>query len=159
GFEVESALTAGEALFKAARRTPAVILLDWMLPDLSGIEICRRLRQDKSLRDTGIIMFTALSDAENRISGFEAGAADYIIKPYNMREVVLRVRALCRRLCEQQAARATPPSGDELSWRGLRVNLSTYDVLIGEGPVSLRPFEFKLLVVLMSEPGRVFSRD
>jgi two-component system alkaline phosphatase synthesis response regulator PhoP len=104
-------------------------------------------------------MLTALGDDEYRISGLEAGADDYVVKPFNVREVTLRVQALCRRIGEQRAARSSPRSENELSWRDLRIDPRTHDVFVRDAPLYLRPLEFKLLVTLMSDPGRVFSRD
>lgn len=155
-FEVELAATGAAALLSAARRPPDVIVLDLMLPDLSGRDLCARLRADPALADVGVLMVTALGDDADRIAGLEAGADDYVAKPFNVEEVVLRVRALARRL--RARSRET---GDEapLSWRELRVDPVTHEVTRAGEPLKLRPIEFKLLVSLLRAPGRVFSRD
>src|SRR5690606_949396 len=105
GFEVEIAATGAGAFLAAGRRPPAVVVLDVMLPDLSGVEICRQLRGDPALADVGILMLTALGGDEDRIGGLEAGADDYVVKPFNVKEVVLRARALARRVGERRQAR------------------------------------------------------
>ena len=97
GFEVASASTGAEALLSIGRKPPAVIVLDVGLPDLSGVDLCRRLRADQDISDVGIVMLTALGSREDRIVGLEAGADDYVVKPFDVQEVVLRVRSLIRR--------------------------------------------------------------
>ncbi len=159
GFQVEAAVTAADGLLAAGRFQPDVVLLDLMLPDLSGLEVCRRLRADGALGDAGIIMLTALGRDEERIDGLEAGADDYLVKPFNVKEVVLRVRALARRIGETRTARETRSDSHLLSFRNLRIDPVTHDVRVGDQPLALRPLEFKLLVTLMSEPGKVFTRD
>ncbi len=159
GFTTETAVTAADGLLAAGRFQPDVVLLDVMLPDLSGLEVCRKLRADEALRDAGIIMLTALGRDEERIDGLEAGADDYLVKPYNVKEVVLRVRALARRIGETRDAQQTRSDSRRLAFRELRVDPITHDVRVGDQPLALRPLEFKLLVTLMTEPGKVFSRD
>src|SRR5258706_8955509 len=105
GFDVVSATTASEALLSIGRKPPVVLVLDVGLPDLSGIDVCRRLRADQDLADIGIVMLTALGSREDRIVGLEAGADDYVVKPFDVQEVVLRVRALARRISERDRAR------------------------------------------------------
>src|SRR5690349_2820099 len=162
GFEVTSAGTAAEALLTIGRKPPAVVVLDVGLPDVSGVEVCRRLRADRELGDIGIVMLTALGSREDRIVGLEAGADDYVVKPFDVQEVVLRVRALSRRISERDRARAEPAgqAAQQLLRSGtLTVDPVTFEVR-GDGRLlSLRPLEFKLLATLLGEPGRVFSRD
>lgn len=158
GFETTVASTAGEALLLAAREPPAVIVLDVMLPDSSGIDVCRRLRADAALSEVGVLMLTALGDQDSRITGLEAGADDYVVKPFDVREIVLRVSALARRVGERRHARAQAPS-QRLQCGQVSVDPVTHDVRLGDRPVELRPLEFKLLVTLLGEPGKVFTRE
>ncbi len=162
GFETETALNAADALLLAGRIRPAVIVLDVMLPDLTGVDVCRRLRSDESLRGVGILMLTALGDDSDRIAGLEAGADDYVVKPFNVQEVVLRVRALARRIGERDRAqgmgRAATSPAELLRAGGLTLDPVTHDVRADGDKLELRPLEFKLLATLLAEPGRVFSR-
>jgi two-component system phosphate regulon response regulator PhoB len=158
GFETQVAGTGGDALLMAARQPPTVIVLDLMLPDSSGIDVCRRLRGDATLGGVGILMLTALGDQKSRITGLEAGADDYVVKPFDVREIVLRVSALARRVGERRHARAQPPSS-RLVCGSVSVDPVTHDVQLGGHPVELRPLEFKLLVTLFGEPGKVFTRE
>jgi DNA-binding response OmpR family regulator len=160
GFEVQAAATAAEALLAAGRQRPDVIVLDVGLPDLSGIEVCKKLRGDAALGDVGIVMLTALGGRDDRIVGLEAGADDYVVKPFDVDELVLRVRALARRLSERAHARqavATPPVATLRSGT-LTVDPITHEVRGDGSLLALRPLEFKLLVTLLGDPGRVFTR-
>jgi DNA-binding response OmpR family regulator len=159
GFEAASASTASDALLSIGRNPPAVVVLDVGLPDLSGVEVCRRLRADPELCDVGIIMLTALGSREDRIVGLEAGADDYVVKPFDVQEVVLRVRALSRRMNERDRARAAPAGQGQLLKSGtLTVDPVTFEVRGDDQLLALRPLELKLLMTLLAEPGRVFSR-
>jgi two-component system phosphate regulon response regulator PhoB len=160
GFDVESVET-GEGGLEAARRTrPLVIVLDLMLPDVSGTEVCRRLRADAALGDPAILMLTARSDEHDRVAGFEVGADDYVTKPYGVREVVARVRTLARRAIERRQARASAPgAGPGLSWRGLAVDTVRHEIRADGEPLELRPMEFKLLSTFLERPGVVLSRE
>jgi len=158
GFETELATSATDALLMVGREPPAVVVLDVMLPDMSGVEVCRRLRADRDLGDVGILLLTALGGDDDRIAGLEAGADDYVVKPFNVQEIVLRVRALARRIGERDQARGRKP-GQLFRSGELTLDPITHDVSAGGEPLELRPLEFKLLATLMSEPGRVFSRD
>jgi two-component system phosphate regulon response regulator PhoB len=160
GFEAISVNTAADALLTAGREAPAVVVLDVGLPDMSGVDVCKKLREDKQLADVGIIMLTALGSREDRIVGLEAGADDYVVKPFDVQEIVLRVRALSRRISERDTARQEkPPQQGKLLRSGqLTVDPITHDVR-GDGQLlALRPLEFKLLATLLAEPGRVYSR-
>jgi two-component system phosphate regulon response regulator PhoB len=157
GFETDFAHNAADALLKAGRLQPAVVVLDVMLPDLSGVEVCERLRADAGLSGVGILMLTALGDDADRITGLAAGADDYVVKPFNVQEVVLRVRALARRISERDGARGARP-GEPLRSGELTLDPRTHEVSAGGEPLALRPLEFKLLATLMAEPGRVFTR-
>ncbi|MEM9488576.1 MAG: response regulator, partial [Myxococcota bacterium] len=160
GFETDVAITAADALLMAGRQRPAVVILDVMLPDLSGVEVCRRLRADPALGEVGVIMLTAMGGDDDRISGLEAGADDYVVKPFNVREVILRVSALARRIGERDRARVQE-SGQpsHLVVGELSLDPVTHDVRAHGQPLELRPLEFKLLATLLAEPGRVFTRD
>jgi len=159
GFEVDAANTGGDGLSEAARLRPAVVILDLMLPDIPGTEVCRRLRADAALGDPAILMLTARGDEFDRVVGFELGADDYVVKPFSVREVVLRVRALARRASERRVARAEVDSGRRLRWRGLEVDPVRHRVFADGQELTLRPMEFKLVALLLERPGEVFSRD
>lgn len=167
GFAVTTVTTGAEALMSAARQRPTVVVLDVGLPDLNGVEVCRRMRADRELADIGIVMLTALSAREDRIAGLEAGADDYVVKPFDVQELVLRVRALARRISEREAARAvataTPPSTPSsvalLRSGELTIDPVGHEVRGGDQLLALRPLEYKLLVTLLGEPGRVFTRQ
>jgi two-component system phosphate regulon response regulator PhoB len=159
GFTAESAGTGGEGLAAAQRLRPVVVILDLMLPDIPGTEVCRRLRADPSLGDPAILMLTARGDEFDRVVGFELGADDYVVKPFSVREVVLRVRALGRRASEKRAAQSVADSGRRLRWRGLEVDPLRHRVFADGQELTLRPMEFKLVALLLERPGEVFSRD
>lgn len=159
GFETQSALTAADALLAVGRHRPAVVLLDVMLPDLSGVEVCRRLRADANLAGIGVLMLTALGNDDDRIAGLEAGADDYVVKPFNVQEVILRVRALARRIGERAQARDQEPGNQILRSGDLTLDPVTHDVRASDAPIELRPLEYKLLATLMGEPGKVFTRE
>lgn len=164
GFEVTTVATAADALLALGRNPPVVVVLDIGLPDLSGVEVCRRIRADPQLADVGVVMLTALGEREHRIEGLEAGADDYVVKPFDVEEIVLRVRALARRIGERDRARETgageKSTGDTvLRTGGLTLDPVTHDVRGDGRPLALRPLEFKLLATLMSDPGRVFGRE
>jgi len=159
GFATESALTAADALISVGRQRPAVIVLDVMLPDLTGVEVCKRLRADPSLAGVGVLMLTALGNDDDRISGLEAGADDYVVKPFNVQEIILRVRALARRIGERNQARSQQQTGPLLRTGDLTLDPVTHEVKANNTVVDLRPLEYKLLATLIAEPGKVFSRE
>jgi DNA-binding response OmpR family regulator len=158
GFAAESTSTGADALLCIGSRPPRVVVLDVGLPDLSGVEVCRRIRAHPNLANVGVLMLTALGDDQDRIAGLTAGADDYVVKPFNIEEVVLRVRALARRIGEREQAQGRGP-GELLRSGRITVDPVTHEVLADGQPIELRPLEFKLLVTLMSAPGRVFQRD
>jgi two-component system, OmpR family, phosphate regulon response regulator PhoB len=162
GFTVQIAATCAAALAKARERRPEVVVLDLMLPDGSGFDVCRALRADPETADLGVLMLTARGDADDRIGGLEAGADDYVVKPFVVREVVLRVTALAARIAEVRAAAATTPAAAataRLACGGIEMDLASHRVRAGGQEVQLRPLEFKLLALLVAHPGRVFSRE
>ncbi len=158
GMRTEVARTGAEGLRLAVSLRPAVVILDLMLPDVSGTEVCRSLRATSDTSDTGILMLTARGDEDDRIVGFEVGADDYVVKPFSVREVVLRVKALARRTFERRQARLAHDGGRRLRHEGLEIDPVRHRVFIESEEVSLRPLEFRLLSLFMEHPGRVFSR-
>jgi two-component system, OmpR family, phosphate regulon response regulator PhoB len=152
GYDVGLANDGEEALVMARERLPDLLILDWMLPKVAGIEVCRRLRGRTESRNLPIIMLTAKGDESDRIRGLDTGADDYVVKPFSMTELLARVRAVMRRLrpglAEDKVAR-----GDLMIDRvGHRVTRNGQDIHLG-------PTEFRLLDYLMLHPGRVFSRE
>jgi two-component system phosphate regulon response regulator PhoB len=159
GFQVETVGTGAEALRAAAELVPAVFVLDLMLPDVSGMEVCRRLRADPALADAAILMLTARGDEYDRVLGFEVGADDYVVKPFSVRELVMRVKGLAVRARERRLARAATDEGKRLRWRDLEIDPVRHRVTIPDvGELTLRPLEYKLLAIFVEHPGRVFSR-
>ncbi len=152
GFETSLAMDGEEALLLASERTPDLILLDWMLPKLSGVEVCRRLRRRKETSKTPVIMLTARSDETDRITGLDFGADDYMIKPFSMPELFARTRALMRR---------TKPSllEDIIRIGDIEVDSQAYRVKRDGELIHLGPTEFRLLDHFARHPGRVFSRE
>lgn len=159
GFVPHVVHTGGSALTALEKVQPAVVLLDLMLPDVPGTEVCRRLRADPRWQDVGVIMLTARSDEYDRVLGFELGTDDYVVKPFSVREVVLRVRALARRVGERRAARHAVDSGQRLRWKGLEVDALRHRFLLDGEESVLRPLEFKLLQTFLEHPGQVLSRQ
>jgi len=159
GFTVVSAATGAAGLDEVRRAKPDVVVLDLMLPDQSGYEVCKQIRADASVGDAGVLMLTAKGEAEDRILGLEVGADDYVVKPFVVREVVLRVTALANRLAERRARPAASEPGGTLKVGPIELDPITHDVRIDGAPAQLRPLEYKLLQLLVSDPGRVFSRE
>ena len=158
GFKVEAVENGAEALLAAIRIKPSVVVLDLMLPDISGMEVCRRLRADESVADAAILMLTARGDEYDRVLGFEVGADDYVVKPFSVRELVMRVRGLARRANERRLARGARDEGKRLEWRGLVIDPTRHRVIVDGAELTLRPLEYKLLAIFVEHPGRVFSR-
>jgi two-component system phosphate regulon response regulator PhoB len=158
GFDVHVAGTGGEGLAAIRAKLPDVVVLDLMLPDTSGYDVCREVRSDIKLSDVGVLMLTAKGEAEDRILGLEVGADDYVVKPFVVREVVLRVTALANRIAERRD-RPSQSTGASLKVGTIELDPVTHDVRIGGAPTQLRPLEYKLLQLLVSEPGRVFTRE
>jgi len=152
GFQIHIARDGEEALLAVEERKPDLILLDWMLPYVSGIEICRRIRRNPETRNVPIIILTARGEEDDRIRGLEAGADDYVVKPFSPSELVARVRAVLRR---------TRPAFDKdsLTYGDITMDLTTHRVSRNDEPVDLGPTEFRLLRFMMEHPGRVFSRE
>jgi len=159
GFEVTCAFQGDEGLAAVQRILPDVVVLDLMLPDQSGYDVCKAIRAHATAGDAGVLMLTAKSEPEDRILGLEVGADDYVVKPFVVREVVLRVTALANRLAERRARPAAGDPGGVLRAGPIEIDPITHDVRIGGVPTQLRPLEYKLLHLLISDPGRVFSRE
>jgi two-component system phosphate regulon response regulator PhoB len=159
GFVVVSAETGAQGLGEVQRHRPDVVVLDLMLPDQSGYEVCKQIRADPVVGDAGVLMLTARGEAEDRILGLEVGADDYVVKPFVVREVVLRVTALANRLAERRARPAVSEGSGTLKVGPIELDPVTHDVRISGAPAQLRPLEYKLLQLLVSDPGRVFSRE
>ena len=152
GYDVEVITRGDEAEVTLRERQPDLLLLDWMLPGLSGIELCRRLRSRVETRDMPIIMLTARGDEAERIRGLSTGADDYVVKPFSIPELMARTRSLLRR-ARPELASAVLKAGD------LELDRNTHRVRRAGSEIHLGPTEFKLLEFLMESPGRVFSRE
>lgn len=152
GFAVEVATTAEDALKSINAVLPEVVLIDWMLPGMSGLQLARRLRDDQRTAGLPLIMLTARGGESDRVAGLESGADDYIAKPFSPRELVARIRAVLRRRSPQHA-------GDAIEVAGVRLDPTLVKVSINGIECPLKPTEFKLLRLLMSQPDRVFSRS
>lgn len=152
GFAVTRAGNGEEALMLVDEATPDVILLDWMLPNVSGIEVCRRLKTRPETRNVPIIMISARSEEVDRVRGLETGADDYVVKPYSVIELMARVRAQLRR---------TRPStvGQRLDYEDIVLDSETHRVTRSGKELKLGPTEFRLLTTFMEKPGRVWSRE
>ena len=157
-FAVVTASNGTEGLAAIKANNPDVVILDLMLPDTTGYDVCKAIRADATVADTGVLMLTAKGEPEDRILGLEVGADDYVVKPFVVREVVLRVTALANRLAERRA-RSTTSTGAVLKAGAIELDPVTHDVKIAGVPTQLRPLEYKLLQLLVSDPGRVFSRE
>ncbi len=151
GYEVETASRGDEADTRLKERTPDLVVLDWMLPGVSGIELCRRLRARPETQKLPIIMLTARGEESERVRGLATGADDYIVKPFSVPELVARVRALLRRANPERIATILAFGDIELDREKKRVSRA-------DRPVDLGPTEYRLLEFLMERPGRVFSR-
>ena len=151
-FDVTVAADGEEGLLKIEENPPDVVILDWMLPKISGIEICRRIRSKPETRNIPIIMLTARSEEADRIRGLETGADDYLTKPFSTNELIARVRAVLRRI-RPGLAEDTIACGD------IRVDRVSHRVTRDGKEIHLGPTEFRLLDHLIQHPGRVFSRE
>jgi two-component system phosphate regulon response regulator PhoB len=151
GFRVSLARRGDEAEVAISEEPPDLIILDWMLPGLSGIELCRRLRAGKTARPIPILILTARGEEQDRIRGLTVGADDYVVKPFSVPELLARVRAILRRASPARIAQTLEVDGIQLDREAYRVARNGRQVRLG-------PTEFKLLEFLMESPGRVFTR-
>ena len=159
GYEVTHVERGLEALARARAELPVVMVLDVMLPDMTGFDVCRRLRAQPETADVGVLMLTARSDPDDRITGLEVGADDYVVKPFVVREVILRVGALASRISERKQRQSGVALDAPVRIGPLTIDPVTCEVTAGDQRLGLRPLEFKLLITLASTPGRVFSRE
>ena len=150
GFTVSEAEDASAARRALVDHSPDLVLLDWMLPDLSGLELARALRRDQATKELPIIMLTARAAEDDKVMGLESGADDYLTKPFSARELVARIQALLRR--------AAGADGEALAVGGLRLDPASHRVSVEGAEVTLGPTEYRLLKFFMSQPERVFSR-
>ena len=152
GFVVQRATNGEEALELVSEAAPDLILLDWMMPHVSGLEVCRRLKLRPETRGIPIIMLSARSEEVDRVRGLETGADDYVIKPYSVVELMARLRAQLRRV-------RPATLGLALEWQDIRLDPETHRVTRAGAVLKLGPTEFRLLSTLLEKPGRVFSRE
>lgn len=152
GFEVAAARDGEEGLAMVEEVKPDLVLLDWMLPHVSGLEVCRQLRRGRDTRGVPVIMLTAKGEESDRVRALDGGADDYVTKPFSPAELVARMRAILRR--------AQPASSEAiLTYAGLVMDLASHRVTRNGRPCHLGPTEFRLLRYLMERPGRVYSRE
>jgi two-component system phosphate regulon response regulator PhoB len=154
GFETSLATTGEQALAQVRRRVPDLVVLDLMLPDVSGTEVCRQLKSDPRTRHVPVVMLTAKGDEVDRVVGFEVGADDYVTKPFSVRELVLRLKAVLRRSGPSRPAERPPEHVGPI-----RVDVEAHRAFVDGGEIALTPLEFRLLTTLMSRLGRVQSRE
>ena len=152
GFAVAEAADGEEALLQIAERRPDAVLLDWMLPLVSGIEVCRQIRRAPATRSTPVIMLTARGEEGDRVRGLNSGADDYVVKPFSLSELIARLRAVIRR--------AQPNAGEQmLRYADVSMDLVAHRVTRAGKPIHLGPTEFRLLRHFLQQPRRVFSRE
>ena len=152
GFRVEEAADGQEALLRVAETKPDLILLDWMLPTLSGLEVCRQIRRRPNTRELPIIMVTARTEDQDAVRALDTGADDYIAKPFVMDALLARIRALLRR------SGAVPVKG-RLAWHDIVMDQDAHRVTRNGRALHLGPIEYRLLEFFLQHPGRVFSRE
>ena len=152
GFDVIIADNGEDGLILVDENDPDLIVLDWMMPQLSGIEVCRRLKSNSKTRQIPVIMLSARAEEVDRVRGLETGADDYVVKPYSVIELMARVKAHLRRI---RAAAV----GDRLEYADIMLDPETHKVFRSQSELKLGPTEFRLLSTFMEKPGRVWSRD
>ena len=152
GYQVTRTGDGEEALMLAEEEQPDIVILDWMIEGISGLEVCRRLRRKERTGNVPIIMLTARGEESDRIRGLDTGADDYVTKPFSPRELMARVGAVLRRVRPALA-------GEQLGYGDIEMDVEAHRVRRGGKPVQLGPTEFRLLRHLMEHPGRVFSRE
>lgn len=152
GFTVERTPDGEEALLLARENPPDLVLLDWMIEGLSGIEVCRRLRRIADTANVPIIMLTARGEENDRVGGLEAGVDDYVVKPFSARELLARIRAVLRRTRDDD-------EDGSVSVGTLRIDGAAHRVFAGDAPVAIGPTEYRLLHFFMTHPERVYTRS
>lgn len=151
GYEIDEAVDGKQATEKLAQKNPSLILMDWMLPDTSGLELVRRIRRDEYTRDIPVIMLTAKTEERDKVEGLDSGADDYITKPFSVKELSARIRAVLRRF-------ESGDSDNKLSYGKLELDLDAHQVLVEGVQVEVGPTEFRLLEFFMTHPDKVYSR-
>jgi len=151
GFHVHEASSSAEARESVAAQVPDLVLVDWMLPDVSGLELTRALKRDELTRGIPIIMLTARADENDKVSGLDSGADDYLTKPFSPRELLARIKAVLRRAAPEH-------DSETLSIGGLEMDTAGHRVLARGQPVHLGPTEYRLLSFFMTHPERVYAR-
>ena len=160
GYRVTGARDGEEGLARARNDFPDLILLDLMLPKVDGMEICRRIKGDPNLRAIPVIMVTAKGEVDDVVAGLEAGAEDYITKPFSNKELLARIKAVIRRgAWEEPQVASGAAGGERIVIQGVVVDAGRHVVLVDGEPATLTATEFKLLHFLAGHPGRVFTRD
>lgn len=152
GYDVVMEARGNKAVAEVERSHPSVILLDWMLPEISGVEICKLIRSKPDIKNIPVIMLTAKGEEEDKVKGLTAGADDYVTKPFSVPELMARVKSQIRRAPE-------PHTEKELVFEDIRMDLVEKKVFRGENYIHLGPTEFRLLRMLLETPGKVFSRE
>ena len=152
GYEVIEAINGDEALILIDERIPDIIILDWMLPTLSGLEVCRRIRLNDAARNVPIIMLTARAEESDRVRGLDYGADDYLVKPFSTKELLARIRAIIRRI-------RPALSENSLEYADIFMDLTSYRVTRNGINIHLGPTEYKLLRNFLEHPSRVFTRE
>ena len=152
GFVVSSSTNGNDGLKELKKFEPNLLLLDWMLPDLSGIDVCKSLRRDKNYKNLPIIMLTAKGEEEDKVKGLESGVDDYITKPFGFNELMARIKALLRRSDPKTVS-------DDLIFEDLKLDRTEKRVFRDNNEIHLGPTEFRLLEFFLLNPKRVFSRD
>ena len=155
GFETDYVRNGADALHRAVEKSPDLILLDLMLPEVDGLIVCRLLKNDPRTKNIPVVMITAKAEERDRITGLELGVDDYITKPFSPKEVVLRVSAVLRRIQVGKQSEDT----QQIQRHGLTIDLDKHQVLTESGPIDLTATEFKLITLFARQPGRVFTRD
>ena len=155
GFETDYVRNGADALHRAVEKSPDLILLDLMLPEVDGLIVCRLLKNDPRTKNIPVVMITAKAEERDRIAGLELGVDDYITKPFSPKEVVLRVSAVLRRIQVGKQSEDT----QQIQRHGLTIDLDKHQVLTESGPIDLTATEFKLITLFARQPGRVFTRD
>ena len=152
GFEVVEAEDTREARARMADRRPDLVLIDWMLPDMSGLELTRSLKRAKDTEEIPVIMLTARAEEQDKVNGLEGGADDYVTKPFSPRELLARINAVLRRS-------KTAPADEIVAAGGLMLDAAGHRVTVGEATVPLGPTEYRLLSFFMTHPERVYARS
>ena len=152
GFKFEHSTNGYDAMMKLQKSNPDLILLDWMLPDIAGTEVCKFVRSNKDLKNTPIIMLTAKGEEQDLLSGFEMGCDDYITKPFSPAELIARIKALLRRSSDDVKEMI-------LSYGNIKLDTGSHRVYCCDEEAKLGPREYRILEFLMKNPGRVYSRQ